>query len=127
MYEFEPAKEQYSRYDAFDKELGVIVEIKCRNKHYDDALIEKIKFDWNKQYALDNGYTFIYAVSMPSNTGESIYLFEPSALEECGCDFKWHTKKLPENTEFGCRNWIDKEVGYLHIKDASMVIHKVKE
>jgi hypothetical protein len=35
-------------------------------------------------------------------------------------DFKWHIKKLPQNTEFKGREWIDKEVGYLNVDDAIM-------
>ena len=37
--------------------------------------------------------------------------------DEDGYDFKWHIKKLTENTEFKGSQWIDKEVGYLHIDD----------
>ena len=42
-YNFEPMDDRFSRYDAFDKEHGIMLEIKCRNKHYPDTLIEKMK------------------------------------------------------------------------------------
>lgn len=36
---------EYSHYDCYSLELGVDIELKCRNKHYDDLVIEKIKYD----------------------------------------------------------------------------------
>ena len=119
-YNFEPMDDRFSRYDAFDKEHGIMLEIKCRNKHYSDTLIEKMKYDWNKNFAEENNLEFWYAVSMPNKPGShTIYIFDPANLEaeEDGYDFKWHIKKLPENTEFKGSQWIDKEVGYLHIDD----------
>jgi hypothetical protein len=44
--------------------------------------------------------------------------------EDDDYDFKWHTKKLPAKTEFGGSEWIDKEVGYLHIDDALVTIRE---
>jgi hypothetical protein len=124
-YKFEKMDSKFSRYDAFDAESGVMLEIKCRKKHYDDTLLEKMKYDWNKQFAIENDFEFIYAVSMPVSEGEKIYLFDPVEMEtEEDYDFGWHTKKLPAKTEFGGSNWIDKEVGYLHIKDAMLTIQE---
>jgi len=124
-YNFVPMDDKFSRYDAFDTENGVMLEIKCRNKHYDDTLIEKLKYDWNKEYAKDNDLEFIYAVSMPTKEGHKIYLFDPINMEKDDeYDFKWHTKKLPANTEFRGSNWIDKEVGYLHVDDALVTLLK---
>jgi len=127
QYNFEPMDDKFSRYDAFDKEHGIMLEIKCRNKYYPDTIIEKIKYDWNKKFAKENNFEFWYAVSMPDNSSGSpvnqiVYVFDPANMEDEkeGYDFKWHTKKLPKNTEFKGRNWIDKEVGYLHIDDALM-------
>ena len=82
--------------------------------------IEKNKYDWNKNFAEENDLEFWYAVSMPNKPGShTIYIFDPANLEceEDGYDFKWHIKKLPEKTEFKGSQWIDKEVGYLHIDD----------
>ncbi len=124
QYNFEKMDDKFSRYDAFDPELGIMLEIKCRNKHYDDTLLEKMKYDWNKQYAIDNDFVFLYAVAMPTKEGETLYIFDPEAMDNEGYDFKWHTKKLPAKTEFGGSEWIDKEVGYLHIDDASVTIQE---
>ena len=128
IHNFEPMDEKFSRYDAFDPEMGVMLEIKCRNKHYDDTLIEKMKYDWNKQYAKDNSLDFIYAVSMPGKKGDTIYLFDPIGMEdEDDYDFKWHKRKLPANTEFSGSEWIDKEVGYLHIDDALVTLERKRK
>ena len=124
-YNFEAMDNKFSRYDAFDPELGIMLEIKCRNKHYDDTMLEKMKYDWNKEFAAENGFEFFYAVTMPTDGGHHLYLFDPINMEtEDNYDFKWHTKKLPEKTTFSGSKWIDKEVGYLHIDDASMVLEK---
>ena len=121
-YNFEPMDDKFSRYDAFDTKNGIMLEIKCRNKHYDDTLLERIKFDWNKKYARDNNLEFMYAVSMPYKKGHKVYLFDPIVMEdEDEYDFKWHTRKLPAQTEFARNEWIDKEVGYLNVKDALVI------
>ena len=122
-YNFEPMDDKFSRYDAFDKEHGIMLEIKCRKSHYSDTMIEKMKYDWNKKFAEKHNFQFWYAVSMPDRkSGSVVYVFDPANLEEEeeGYDFKWHIKKLPQNTEFKGSEWIDKEVGYLHIDDCLM-------
>jgi len=122
-YDFELMDDKFSRYDAFDKERGIMLEIKCRNKHYPDTLLERRKYDWNKKFAKDHDLDFLYAVSMPTTKPNNyvVYVFDPINMEEIDdYDFKWHTKKLPQNTEFKGREWIDKEVGYLNVDDAIM-------
>jgi len=123
-YNFIAMHDKFSRYDAFDEDTGVMLEIKCRKKHYDDTMLEKMKYEWNKNYAEEHDFEFIYAVSMPCEEGHTIYLFDPINMEEEEYDFQWHTKKLPANTEFRGSNWIDKEVGYLHVDDALLTLTK---
>ena len=124
-YNFVRMDEKFSRYDAFDADNGIMLEIKCRRKHYDDTIIEKPKYDWNKKYAKDNGFEFMYAVTMPTEGGDILYLFDPIAMEEHeDYDFGWETRKLPAQTDFNWKEWIDKEVGYLHINDAMITLEK---
>jgi hypothetical protein len=124
-YDFESVSDRFSRYDAFDKERGIMLEIKCRNKHYEDTMLEKGKYEWNRDFALANGLEFLYAVSMPVDGGHKLYVFDPVTLEEEeDYDFKWHTKKLPKNTDFSGSEWVDKEVGYLHIDDALVSVQE---
>lgn len=123
MFNFEKMNGKFSRYDAFDTENGLMLEIKCRKKHYDDTMLEKMKYDWNKKYAKENDLEFYYCVTMPHPKGTAVYLFDPLAMEEEDeYDFKWHTKKLPEKTEFCGSKWVDKEVGYLHVDDALLML-----
>ena len=124
QYNFEPMDDKFSRYDAFDPDLGVMLEIKCRKKHYADTMMEKMKYDWNVEYAKENDFVFLYAVTMPTKDGEKLYLFDPKVMDDEGYDFKWHTKKLPAKTEFGGSEGVDKEVGYLHIDDAFVSIQE---
>ena len=122
-YNFELMNDKFSRYDAFDKEHGIMLEIKCRKSHYSDTMIEKMKYDWNKKFAKEHDLDFLYAVSMPTTKPNNyvVYIFDPINMEEIDeYDFKWHIKKLPQNTKFKGSEWIDKEVGYLHIDDCLM-------
>ena len=126
-YNFVAMDDKFSRYDAFDKDKGIMLEIKCRKKHYPDTMLEKIKYDWNKEFSKEHDFEFLYAVSMPQGKTDKhrLYIFDPVAMEEEDeYDFKWHIKKLPENTEFRGSNWIDKEVGYLHIDDALVTLEE---
>jgi hypothetical protein len=92
-----------------------MLEIKCRRAFYDDTLIEKMKYDWNTQHAIENNYKFLYAVSMPNNNKgkETVYIFQPDKL-----NISWFIKKLPAQTDFGRKEWIDKEIAYIPIVDA---------
>jgi len=67
----------------------------------------------------------MYVVTMPSKNGDMLYLFDPVAMEDLDdYDFGWETRKLPAQTDFGWKEWIDKEVGYLHIDDAMITLEK---
>jgi hypothetical protein len=126
-FNFVKMDDKFSRYDAFDSEGYTMMEIKCRHKHYPDTIIEKIKFDWNKEHAEKNDLEFLYVVSMPCpiKKKEVIYVFDPLVMEaEDDYNFKWHTKRLPAKTEFAGRQWVDKEIGYLNIKDALVTVEE---
>jgi hypothetical protein len=112
-YSFRKEEDNYSRYDAFCSTHNTMLEIKCRRSFYNDTLIEKMKYDWNTQHAKENNYTFLYAVSMPREEGHTVYVFNPNEL-----DIKWFTRKLPAQTDFKNKNWIDKEIAYIPISQA---------
>ena len=81
-YNFKPMDDKFSRHDAVDESKGIMLEIKCRNKHYTETLIEKMKYDWKKNFAEENNLEFWYAVSMPNKPGShTIYIFDPANLE----------------------------------------------
>ena len=120
---FKKAEDQYSCFDAFDDDKKVIAEMKDRKKHYDSCLIERKKFDSNKTYCQENGYRFIYVVSMPYNNKKRTYIFDPLKLEKENYDFGWEKKKCPKTTEFRSKRKINKKVGYIDIKDALGVLN----
>jgi len=124
-YDFEKISDKLSEtegilytdsYNAFDPDRGVILDIECRKRYYEDTLLERVKYLWNKDYAEANGFEFLYVVSMPDKEGHKLYIFEPGVMDdEKNYDFGWHTI-------------LDKEVvGYLHINDALRVIQTGKE
>ena len=100
------------RFDAYNS--SHIVEIKCRNKLYDDTIIEFDKFTFNTAYAEFKKKSFWYLVEMDN----VIYTFNPLKLKDEGYNFKWEWRKMPRNTEFGDPNPIDKFVGYINIRDS---------
>ena len=101
---------EFSHYDCYSANLGVDIELKCRNKHYDDLLIEKMKYDKLISRAEKYGTLAVYI----SQTPQGIYAFNLSKLPEP----KWETRGMPKTSHFNQRQFIDKVVGYLDIKDA---------
>ena len=108
---FTLAKDQYSTYDA--EEPRYIAEIKVRNKHYDDCLIEYDKYMGNKGIADIKGKHFLYIVA----ANPHIYVFN---IHKLG-NIKWEDREMPRNSHFG--GYDDKKikkVGYININKASM-------
>tara|TARA_R110002020_G_scaffold457002_1_gene673758 strand:+ start:990 stop:1673 length:684 start_codon:yes stop_codon:yes gene_type:complete len=113
---FELTGEQYSSYDA--EEPRYIAEIKIRNKHYDDCLIEYDKWLSNKGVSDIGGKDFLYIVAVKPN----IYVFNITHLNKKRHNYRWETRILPQNTAFGGENnKIDKKVGYIHVSKAKIV------
>ena len=107
----------YARFDAYNK--SIVAELKCRDKHYTDTLIEFSKFSFNIRYSELAKCVFYYIVSMPKdNNTEQVYVFDVSGLAVSGYDFKWGWKEMPFSTEFGSSSKTKKLVGYLDISQA---------
>tara|TARA_R100001530_G_scaffold7057_1_gene7910 strand:+ start:844 stop:1470 length:627 start_codon:yes stop_codon:yes gene_type:complete len=112
---FKLVTDDYSPFDAEDMEY--IAEIKIRNKHYPEVLIEFDKFDSNTEYAFNNNVESLYIVA----TNEDIYIFNLSKLALQRFRFKWDWKVLPKNTDFGgSEQKISKFVGFIPIEKASV-------
>lgn len=108
---FKLAEDQYSTYDA--EEPRYIAEIKIRNKHYDDCLIEYDKYMGNKGIADIEGKHFLYIVV----ANPHIYVFN---LHKIG-KIRWEDREMPRNSHFG--GYDDKKikkVGYINIKKAGV-------
>lgn len=82
------------------------IELKCRNKHYDELLIEKDKYDALIQRSKEFGTTPMYINSTP----EGIYVFNLKKIPEP----QWEEKGgLPTTSHFTDRRKIVKTVGFL--------------
>ena len=107
--DLEPSDDKFSKYDCISKDAKVYIELKSRNTHYDDLLIEKIKYDAILEQAIALKYKPYYINATP----QGIWAFNLSKIK----DIKWEDKWLPQNTEFSNRGNKTKVVGYLSIKD----------
>ena len=43
--DLQKSENQYSRFDCFSEKYKMDIELKCRNKHYEELLIEKDKYE----------------------------------------------------------------------------------
>ena len=97
----------YSHHDCYSLELKCDIELKCRHTHYDDLVIEKYKYDKLIKRADEYGTLAVYICQTP----KGIFGFNLHKLPEP----KWESRRMPKTSHFSERQFIDKEVGYLHI------------
>lgn len=82
------------------------IELKCRNKHYDELLIEKDKYDALIKRSKEFGTTPMYINSTPNG----IFVFNLGKVPEP----QWEDKGgLPTTSHFSDRRKIVKTVGFL--------------
>ena len=105
--------EQFDKWDCFTAEHNTIIELKCRHTHYDELLIERPKWDALADKRASEALGTLYVCSTPKGT----WAWNLGAINTP----EWHLKRLPRTTEHVGRDWITKEIGYLHIKDATRV------
>jgi hypothetical protein len=103
-------KDQYSRTDCSSVKYDSTIELKCRNTHYQELLIEKDKYDAlmdsptkNKRYI--------------NSTPEGVFSFDITKIN----NIEWFDKSLPTTTEFDRKEWRIKKVGLLDINDAKNI------
>ncbi len=105
--------DQYSYRDAYSPKYDLTIELKCRQKHYDFLLIEKIKYD---KLIKHNRVRYI------NSTPIGIFSFDLKKIEEP----TWYEYVLPKETEFYNRNKIPKIVGMLTISQAEDLSHLLR-
>jgi hypothetical protein len=107
---------EYCRFDAYN--VNHIAEIKDRNSHYEDVLIEFDKYAFNKEYAKIRNKNFIYIVGVKNK----IYIFNVTELDRQDYEYRWEWKILPKYTEFDKGgDKIHKFVGYININQAFVI------
>ena len=115
MPDLQMMKYKYSYFDCVSQSKRYFIELKCRNTHYDKLLIERSKYN----RMIETSSQFNYKPAYVNSTPKGIFWFWLNTEPQ------WEKRQMPESTEFNRKDVIDKEVGYLHIKD-SIVINKVR-
>ena len=107
--DLEFSDDKFSKNDCLSAEHKVYMELKSRNTHYDDLLIEQIKWDALITEARSLDYKPLYVNATPQGIWSFDLLKVPTPV--------WEDRWLPQNTEFSNRGNKTKVVGYLSIKD----------
>ncbi len=108
-------KDEMSRYDCYTDNHGYIIELKCRNTHYDTLRLEKIKYDSLIEIANEKLYIPLYA----NETTKGVYVFNLFEIKP-----EWTEQYNPKTTSFSNRQMIKKWVYDIPIKDASTIFNK---
>jgi hypothetical protein len=108
LEDLQKSEQTYEYIDAMSYVYRLTIELKCRNTHYDELILEKDKYESLMDRAQDLGYTPFYINSTP----KGIYAFNLRKIT-----VTWITKRLPSNT-FDKGPEIDKKVALLHIDKA---------
>ncbi len=96
-----------SKYDCYSISYNADIELKCRNRHYNDLVIEKIKYDALVARASMFGTVPVYINSTPIG----VWSFRLTELPEPS----WEERRMPKTTHFSNNNMIVKVVGYYNI------------
>lgn len=108
LEDLERTGDAFEYIDATSDGYRLKIELKCRNTHYNELLLEKDKYESLMQQADKLGYTPFYINSTP----EGIYAFNLRKM-----NITWTTRSLPAST-FNKAPAIDKEIALLHIDEA---------
>ena len=103
----------FSYRDGYSPKYDLTIELKCRHKHYDDLLIEKMK--WDKLVQHKN-------VRYINSTPIGIFSFNLHKIQKP----IWNVRDMPMHTEFANTYDIKKIVGFLNIYDADNLSHLLK-
>jgi hypothetical protein len=111
------SEDVYCRWDGYSDKY--LVELKCRNKHYNTQMIEYQKLDAVKSEADKTNREFLYCVHTP----DGVYIFNISKLCSENYNFNWENKSLPNKSKIGSKmRWIPKKVGYIDVNDSEFNI-----
>ena len=105
--------DQFSYRDGYSPKYDLTIELKCRHKHYNTLLIEKIKWD---KLIKHNPVRYI------NSTPIGIFSFDLHSIPEP----MWMEWEMPHTTEFEDTQKIPKLVGMLFIEDAEDISHLLR-
>ena len=102
---------EMSGFDAYNKKC--IVEIKDRERYYNEPVIEFGKYCFNTQFAKLKSLNSFYVCRMEGY----LYRWDLLYLKSINYNFKWHWRWMPQTTEFGKTEKVEKYVGYVNVRD----------
>jgi len=105
--------DQFNYRDAYSKKYDLSIELKCRHKHYEDLLIEKIKWD---KLIKHNRVRYI------NSTPIGIFSFDLKKISEP----IWTIRDMPHHTEFTNTENVEKMIGFLSIYKAEDLSHLLR-
>lgn len=105
--DLEKSENSFDGFDCITTEHGMFIELKSRYTHYDTLLLEKKKYDFLVEAAVEQNLKPFYINSTP----QGIWQFDLTNMD----DIKWEEKWLPTTTEFANNKKKMKEVTFLHI------------
>ena len=101
------SKGTFSTYDCFSAQYNTFIELKCRNTHYENLMIEQSKYARLKYEAMERGMHPMYICSTP----QGVWAFNLNLIEP-----EWKNQTdLPTTTEFDNKTKRTKSVGFLPI------------
>lgn len=103
------SSDEFEYHDCYSEQLGVIIELKSRQTHYDELIIERDKYHNITQRAWTAGLTALYICSTP----KGIWSFN---LNKLTMPSWYYFDGLPVTTEFANTDTVTKIVGFLHIR-----------
>ena len=101
--------DEFENFDCESEQLGVYIELKSRQTHYDELMIERDKYHAVTQKAWNAGKVALYICSTP----KGIWSFN---LNKLTMPSWFYFDGLPTTTEFANTDTITKVVGFLHIR-----------
>jgi predicted nucleic-acid-binding Zn-ribbon protein len=107
LADLQASKGTFSTYDCFSAQHNTFIELKCRNSHYENLMIEQSKYARLKYEAMERGMHPIYICSTP----QGVWAFNLNLIEP-----EWKNQTdLPTTTEFDDKSRRTKSVGFLPI------------
>lgn len=104
------SRNKFARWDCYDINSRSRIELKCRRKHWQTILIEKIKYDALIKKANDNLDIPLFIVSTP----EGVFCWNLFEIKP-----KWEVNsRNPASTYWGDNRRVTKEVSYIDINES---------
>jgi len=109
VFDLEKSTDQYCEFDCISHHYQCVFELKCRFVHYDDLMLEKMKYD----SLINQTYRPLYVNSTP----KGIYIFDIREIKPI-----WISNLMPKQTHFEQTDLIEKKYCLLNINDAKKTI-----